>query len=97
MLKGPRQVGQNNEKLIFRYLLGGLDHHDRRQFEEAYFNDDRFFGVLLEAEEKLIQDYVAGALSSEERERFERNFLTSPARRQRVEAAKSALGRGPVL
>jgi anti-sigma factor RsiW len=82
-------LDQNIEQLIIRYLMGELDPANRRQFEEAYFDDDRFFSRLLEAEEKLIQEYAAGALSTEDRERFERRFLTCPTRRHRVESAKS--------
>jgi hypothetical protein len=81
-------VNESNEKLIVCYLFGELDQDNSRQFEEAYFNDDRFFGLLLQVEENLIQEYVAGKLSLEERERFERHFLTSPTRRHRVESAK---------
>lgn len=78
----------NNEKLLFRYLLGGASEQERTRIEEDYFADDNSFELMLAAEDDLIDAYISGELSPHERKLFEAKLLTTPRRRQRVEFAR---------
>lgn len=77
----------NNEKLLFRYLLGEASEQEQIRIEEEYFAVDDTFQLMLAAEDDLIDAYVSGELSPHERKLFEARFLTTPRRRQQIEFA----------
>jgi anti-sigma factor RsiW len=80
-----------SEELIIRYLTGDLSERSRQKVEDRYFKDDSFFEEVAIVEEELIDDYVRGRLTGHVREQFEKHFLTSPARRERVEFSRTML------
>lgn len=72
-----------------RYLLGRVaEEGELRRVEERLLTDDEFFAELRLAQDELADEYVAGDLDEEERAAFERHFLTTPARRRKVEFAR---------
>jgi hypothetical protein len=72
-----------------RYLLGQLSDEEQDRFEQESLMDDQRFEELVSAEDDLIDAYVAGELPPEDARRFEARFLSVPARRERVEFARS--------
>jgi hypothetical protein len=72
-----------------RYLLGRLPEDEQEALERDALGDDERFEALLAAEDDLIDAYVAGRLSGEDARSFEVLFLAVPARRERVEFARS--------
>ena len=76
-----------NHQLIVQFLLGELPEEEVTRLEKQYFDDDDFFEQLQIVEGDLIDAYLRGDLGGRERNLFESHFLTSPARRQRVELA----------
>lgn len=82
---------ETEERLLIRYLLGGLNEGERDRVEERYQADDEFYLRLRVSEEELIDSYAAGELSRSERQSFEAAYLTQPSRRRRVEVQKELL------
>ncbi|MCI0337298.1 MAG: zf-HC2 domain-containing protein [Acidobacteria bacterium] len=74
--------------MIAQYLLGELSAEESGRLEERLFANEGYEQLLV-VEEELIEAYVRGELSARDRERFENHFLTSPARRERVEFTKT--------
>jgi len=79
------------DKTLTRYLLGKLSEQERIQVEDRYLSEGEFFDELAVAEDELIDDYVRAKLSANERQLFEQNFLSSPARQQRVKSARALM------
>jgi hypothetical protein len=77
-----------SDQIIIRYLLNDLHAEAEMRFEEAYLEDGDLFEQVQALEVELIDDYVNGYLSDYERQRFERHYLTSEARRARIETAR---------
>lgn len=80
------------ETLMRRYLLNELSSVQRDQVEQRFFQDPEYFDELATLEEELVDDYARGGLSPEERQRFEKEWIISPERRERVDAAKALFG-----
>lgn len=81
---------QPDDNLLRRYLLGDrLADGERDRVERSYFESDRHFDRLLEAEDDLIDAYIRDRLSLAERARFERHFLAAKRRRDRYEAMRA--------
>ena len=74
-----------------RYLLGQLSEAERDACEQEWFTDKVQYVQLCEVENALIDDYVRGVLSGPPRKLFEQQFLTLPARRERVMTAQLLL------
>lgn len=72
-----------------RYLLGQLPDAERDAREQEWFVDKALYVQLCEAETALIDAYVRGELGTKERGLFEQQFLTIPARRDRVQTARA--------
>jgi hypothetical protein len=79
------------DKTLTRYLLGKLSEQERIEVEDRYISDGEFFDELAVAEDELIDAYVRAKLSANERQLFEQNFLSSPARQQRVKSARALM------
>ena len=71
------------------YLLDELSEHEAQQFEEQCFSQPEWPEVVESAEEDLIQAYIDDQLSPERRRRFQENYLTTPARIERVLFARA--------
>lgn len=71
------------ERRIRHYLLSDPARGDPA-VEERMLRDEDFIRHVQLTEEELIEDYVLDRLDSGERELFEGNFLTTPARRQKM-------------
>lgn len=84
-----------NEKLIIRFLLGDLSGEEREKVEDHFFDDDAFFEEMTIVEEELIDNYLRGKLTRENRKKFEDGFLSSPARRKRVDVARTVVNTLP--
>jgi anti-sigma factor RsiW len=68
-----------------RYLLGQLTEQETAEFEAQCFQDDGLFHEMTDLENDLLHSYVRGELSMAEQKEFEAGYLTSPARRRKVE------------
>jgi anti-sigma factor RsiW len=77
------------EALLIKYLLGDLTEEEQAAVEDRAFADAEYLGELRAAESDLIDSYVRGELPRSDRQRFESRFLTSPARRNKVEFARA--------
>ena len=66
------------------YLLDELPEHEAQQFEEECFSQPEWPELVESAEEDLIQAYIDNELSPERRQRFEENYLTTPARIEKL-------------
>ena len=78
-----------DEIVLVRYLLAGLTEEEQVQVEDRAFADSEYLCALESVEADLIDAYVRGELSEADRRGFERRFLTSPARRSKVEFARA--------
>lgn len=83
----------NQEQLIQRYLLGELAEAEQAALEEAYFNDQRLFDQMVQAENELVDKYARGLLSPAMRESFEKHYLAHPKRRERANFARALAAR----
>lgn len=81
----------SNSNRIRKYLFGELSEQEQADFEQAYFEDDALFDQLIIAEEELIEDYLRDRLTPGTRQKFEHGYLTTPARREKVEMTRSLL------
>jgi hypothetical protein len=81
------QRGEETRQL--KYLLGYLTDEEQGEVEDRAFADADYLGALEATEADLIDAYVRGELSQSDRSRFELRFLTSPARRRKVEFARA--------
>lgn len=79
---------QTEATTMTHYLLGKLPETERDVYEQQWFVDKAQFAQFCEAENALIDAYVRGNLAAEDRALFEQKFLTMPARRERVQAAR---------
>jgi hypothetical protein len=77
-------VKDEDQELIYKYLLGELSEDQQAGFEHRYFADDALFERLLAAEDELIDRYVRDESSHEERALLGKHFLMSRERRKRV-------------
>lgn len=66
------------------YLLDELPEHEAQQFEDECFSQPEWPEIVESAEEDLIQAYIENELSPERRQRFEENYLTTPARKEKL-------------
>jgi hypothetical protein len=78
-----------DEIVLRRYVLGQLGADERIRVEDAYFEDDETFGVLLGVEDELIEQYIANRLTADERELLEREYLSTPGGRERLRLARA--------
>lgn len=86
--------GAPDEERLTRYLLGQLGPDEQALIEEQYMGDPDLHDELRAVERDLIDQYVHGegrfaSRLSAEADAFEKHFLSSPARRQRVEFARA--------
>jgi len=79
------------EKLCEQYLLGELSEAEQANLEKAYFADDTLFERFLSVKDDLLDAYSRGDLTGQRLDSFERNYLTSEARRQRVEETRELI------
>lgn len=70
------------------YLLKELPEHEAEQFEEQCFSQHEWPEEIESAEYDLIEAYLKDELSPERRRRFEENYLTTVARKERLELAR---------
>lgn len=78
-----------DDQTISRFLLRQLPEAESDAIEAKFFADAEYFERICEVENRLVDRYIRGRLSRQERELFERNYLITPARRQKVAFAKS--------
>jgi anti-sigma factor RsiW len=74
----------DDQELIYRYLLGELPEADQSELEQRYFTDDALFERLIAIEDELINRYARNESSDEERQRMESFYLRSQTRRKRL-------------
>jgi hypothetical protein len=79
------------DERIIAYLLKELPEEELERFEDECFARESWPGDIDPVEEDLIDDYLRDELPPERRRRFELNYLTSPARRERVRMAAGLL------
>lgn len=75
------------DERIIAYLLEELPEEDSKRFEEECFAQESWPDQLSLVEDDLIDGYLRNDLTPEQRRRFEQNYLTTPARQERVRAA----------
>ena len=74
----------DDQQLLYKYLLGELPEAEQAELEQRYFTDDALFERLMAVEDELINRYARNESSDEERQRMETYFLMSQARRKRL-------------
>ena len=77
------------DEMIKGFLLKELPAAESEAIEEKFFSDAECFERICAIENLLVDRYIGERLSHKERELFEHNYLTTPARRQKVAFAKS--------
>ena len=78
-----------DEKPLRQYLLGLLLPEEQRQLEERLLLDNDLVERLLVVEQEMIDEYACGHVPAEEREPFSLHFLSTPARRKKVQIARA--------
>ena len=76
---------ESRQNKSLRYLLGKLSEQETSEFEAQCFENDALFHEMTEFENDLLLSYVRGELSADERREFDAGYLTSPARRRKLE------------
>ncbi len=79
----------DDHALIARYLLQDVTPREQEEIERRYFSDPDYLTTIEVAEGDLIDAYVRGRLSRAQVERFEEHFLSTRARRERLEMAEA--------
>ena len=79
----------DNEKLLTRYLLGGLPEEQQMQVEEEFLSDDQRYERLLALENELFYDYAQNKLTPDERAQFEKRFLSFEQNRKKAMIASA--------
>ena len=90
----------HDEPLLIRYLLGSLPAEEAERLDELSITDDNLAWRLKSAENDMVDAYVRGELSGETLDRFTSVYLATPARREKVEFARTLMavlggGRAP--
>lgn len=67
-------VGDEQEALMVRYLLGLATEEERTQVEERYFSESEYFDQMLALEDSLIDDFVTGRMPAEQQSAFSESF-----------------------
>lgn len=76
------------EDAIKKYFLGKLNEAAADSFEEEFVRNAELFDQARIVENNIIDDYLQGRLSSAEQALFEENYLTTPARHQKVKFSR---------
>ena len=85
------ELRSDYETLCERYLLGELSEAEAEQVEKTYFADDLLFERFLSVKDELLDAYARGDLKGKRLVRFEEHYLSTQARRQRVEEARELI------
>ena len=80
-----------DDQFLAQYLLGGLPAEEAERLDELSIADDAFAARLSAVENDLVDAYVRNELSGEDLEQFKSFYLSSAARRQKVEFAAAWL------
>lgn len=80
-----------------RFLLNSLAPADREAVEDRLVADPDYFERLSALEDELILRWLQGELPSEDRRRFAEVYMSSPARRARVEATRETVAAAAAL
>lgn len=81
-----------NEERIRAYFLGELDENEQERFEAECWAAENWPQEELElVEQELIDDYLQNILTPAQHQRFEDNYLTTPARCERVTQSAALL------
>jgi Tfp pilus assembly protein PilN len=76
-----------DDRLLTRYLLGGLPAEEAERLDELSIADDELAARLSAVENDLVDAYVRNELSGEDLEQFKSFYLASAKRSQKVEFA----------
>ena len=85
----------DDSAMISRYLLQDLTAGEQEAIERRYFSDPEYLTLMDAVEGDLIDAYVRRDLPRAQRQRFEKYFLTTRARRERLQMAEALLGHLP--
>jgi hypothetical protein len=84
---------RNIDKMLERYLLGGLSEEESDRIERQYFADPDFLDELMAVEDDLLDEYARGELQGPQREQFERRLLATPRQLERLRDARILMSR----
>lgn len=87
----PDLIDVNDERVMTRFLLGDLRLDEQEPVDERLSADPAYFEALCALEDELILRWHQGELSADERRLFAAAYLSSPARRARVEAGRQLI------
>jgi CHAT domain-containing protein len=76
---------ERDETMMRQYLLGALSEAEMASFEERLMTESDLFEMIEVIEDELIDERLEGRLSADEQDRFDTYFLSTPARRERLE------------
>lgn len=84
-------MGDTDEQVMTRFLLGALDAEERERVTDRLAEDALYFKEMAAFDDDLILRYHHRQLSPAERALFEKAYLTSPVRSARVDASRALL------
>jgi hypothetical protein len=79
------------DERILAYLLKELPEGELEQFENECFDQETWPEQINLVEEDLIDDYLHAELPPQQSQHFEQNYLTTPARLERVRLAAALI------
>ena len=80
---------ERDETTMRQYLLGELSEAEMSHVEERLMTEGDLFEMLEMVEDDLFDERLDERLSSDERHHFDTYFLSTPARRERLELEQS--------
>src|SRR5688500_14824829 len=78
-----------DEGMCERYIFGELHDDEQERFEAAYFANDAFFNRFCAVKDELLDLYSRNELDPDRRRRLEPHFLSTPARRGRIDDSRN--------
>lgn len=82
-----------SDELLTRYLLGAVEADESEQLDERSIADNELAWRLDAVEHELVDAFVRNELGGETLERFKRHYLSSLARKKKVDIARTLLKR----
>ena len=81
----------DEERVMTRFLLGALDDGERERVLDRLTAEPSYFEQMAATEDDLILRSLHRQLSADDQALFDKAYLTSPARRARVEETRAVL------
>ena len=94
---GHTTTTEEGAERAYSYLLGEMSDAERFRFERDFLADADAYETYLAAQDELMEAYSRGELSPDRRARFDSHFLTTGARRERLQLVRDLDDHAAVL